>query len=146
MAAAFSYGQLDPAEIAMYSNRRRAVTSQWGNQQAQIKFNRANTLGSKGRAFGDLARQYGQMRERLPGQFIQRGLQNSGLFKGGLQDYARQRAAATGDLTARFQELVGNQDLAWAQGADTYANQTLDINDQEQARRAQVAAALRGLQ
>jgi hypothetical protein len=137
---------IDPVEQESWDNRRRRATDSYGVQKAQFSFNRANTQQNQGLDTNKLARKFDQMREQLPSSYASRGLLNSGLYKRGLTNYGIERQAAFGDLTAKYQQMLGQLSLDEYGGGVGYSNTIGDINDAERVRRAQIAAALQGIQ
>lgn len=137
---------IDPVEMEAWDNRRRRAADTYGVQKAQFAFNRANVQQNQGLDTNKLARQFDQMRERLPGGYAARGLLNSGIYKRGLTNYGLDRQSAFGDLAAKYQQMLGQTSLDEYGAGITYGNTIGDINDQERIRRAQIAAALQGIQ
>lgn len=136
---------IDPAEQESWDNRRRRATDLLQVQRAQGEFARGNINQRQALDTSALTRRFDQMRERVPGQFARRGLLNSGLYKRGLERYGLERQAATANLAGRYQEMLGNSQLQQQLGEVQYMNSIGDINDAERVRRAQIAAALRGI-
>lgn len=142
---ALDYGAPSPDEMAQYGAARRKSSTAYGQAQAQLAFQRQNANANYSQQFGDLARNYDQMRQKLPGQFVRRGVQNSGIYKDALTNYAQQRALAAGRLGQQQQQELGGYDLQQQAASQNYTNAQLDVAEAEAARRASIAAALKGL-
>lgn len=136
---------LEPSESFAYENRRRRARDTYQVGVAGLESQRSNTLQNEGLATSDLSRKYTQMRERLPGSFVRRGVMDSGIYKRGLERYAQARQGDQANLSARYQQMLSDLALqGQAQGVN-YSNTLGAVDDEEAARRAQLAAALKGL-
>lgn len=135
-----------PMQQYGYGVRRRNAAQSLGRNVAQSQFNRGNIYANRAAETQNLGQQFQQMRNRLPGQFAQRGLSNSGIAAQGYQDYGRQRATAFGDLGRRYQQMLGQDSLHAVNYNQDYANQMADVASEEAMRRAQLASQLRGIQ
>lgn len=142
---ALDYGAPSPDEMAQYGVARRKAATTYGQTNANLQFQRQNANANYSQQFGDLARNYDQMRQKLPGQFVRRGVQNSGIYKDALTNYAQQRALAAGRLGQQQQQELGGYDLQQQAASQNYTNAQLDVAEAEAARRASIAAALKGL-
>jgi hypothetical protein len=137
---------IDPVEQESWDNRRRRATDSYQHERSQFAFQRGNVQQNQGLDTNKLARQFDQMRERLPGGYARRGLLNSGIYKRGLTNYGLERQSAFGDLASKYQQMLGQLSMDEFGSGITYGNTIGDINDAERVRRAQIAAALQGIQ
>lgn len=136
---------LSATDINTFAQQRAAAKRALDQQTALYNFNRGNTLAQQGLDFTALARKYDQMRTQLPGSYAHRGLLNSGIYGNALQQYAQQRQTATQGLTQKYQQALGQQQLGLTQAQQNYGYSNQDTAAAEQARRADIAAALKGL-
>jgi hypothetical protein len=136
---------IDPAEQAAYDNQRRRATDTFQFARSNFAFQRGNVQQNQGIDTNKLARQFDQMRERLPGGYARRGLLNSGIYKRGLTNYGLERQSGFADLAAKYQQMLGQLNMNEFGAGIDYGNTIGDINDQERIRRAQLAAALQGI-
>ncbi len=144
MATGNLYG-LDPAEQQGFDSQRSKINLDFGHANAMNAFQRGNVLANRASDFGNLKRQFFNMRNSLPGQYVGRGLMNSGIYKQGLQDFNQNRVQQFGDLARKYQQMVGQLDLQRQQGLESQYAGLADINAQEAARRAQLASQIRGV-
>jgi hypothetical protein len=136
---------IDPVEQESWDNRRRRATDLNQSQRAQFEFQRGNIQQRQGLDTASLARRFDRMRAQIPGRMAARGLANSGIYKRALTDYGTDRQAASAELAARYQEMLGNNLYQQQQSQINYSNTIGDIDDAERIRRAQIAASLQGL-
>lgn len=111
---------------------------------ARTQWERQRLGAERGHQLGQFNYEQDQFRERLPGQFIGRGLQNSGIRNRGFQDYAAQRLSGLQGLNLQFArqqgELGQTQQDIWA----NYNAGVKNIDAESFARRASIASMLRG--
>ena len=139
------YFDLSPLEYASLGNQRRQATSQYGLGRAQIDYQRSQAATANSQQMADLRRQYTQMREQLPGGFAQRGLLNSGLYARALKNYGTERQEATNRAAQGYQERLAGLDIEQRATETSYSDAMAALAAEEQARRAQIAATLRGI-
>lgn len=134
-----------PEEQDQWANQRSRINLNYGQANATNAFQRSNTLANKAADYGSLKKQFVAQRQQIPGQFIGRGLLNSGLYAQGLQDYASNRTQGFGDLARKYQQMLGGLDLQHQQGAQSQYADLADVGAQERQRRAELAAQIRSL-
>ena len=134
-----------PEELDAWASQRGRTTLGYQQGNAQADFSRGNILANRTADYANLKHQFGQMRNQLPQQYSGRGLLNSGVYTQGLQNYGQQRIQAFGDLGRRYQQMLGQSDLNRQQGGQNYFANMADINSQERARRAALAAQIRSI-
>ena len=136
---------LDPTEVSAYDNRRRRARDTYQIGLAGIENQRSNMLQNEGLETKNLAHKYTNMRNRLPGGYINRGVMDSGIYKRGLENYAYNRQAEQSSLAARYQQMLADQALQGQAAGVNYSNTIGAVDDEEAVRRASIAAALKGL-
>mgnify|MGYP007125156356 CR=1 FL=1 len=136
---------MSPEEINMYQVRRQQADTAFGRGRANLDFQR----GIQGQDYGignaRIARSWDQAFRQLPSSFARRGILRSGIYNQGFGDYKTNRENADFDWNLQNNRRMGgfqNQqdDL---EAVRTMQNQQID--SQENARRASLAATLRGL-
>jgi hypothetical protein len=107
-----------------------------------------------GRQQADLARQAnmnqwtaqtGQQRAGLPTSYLGRGIYNSGIFQRGLRDFYTQRLADQQGIQNTYAGAVGQANLGELNAANQMQSTLAQIQGEEQARRADLAAQIRGV-
>lgn len=136
---------LPPAEANAYENQRRRARDTYEGTLAGITQQRGDAAAGNAWNVGELTRRWDKIRTRLPGQYIARGLQNSGIQKRGMGEYAVARNAAQQGLALKYQQMVHQYDQQGLGAGIIYGNTVGDTYDQEAIRRSQIAAALTGL-
>lgn len=131
---------LTGAQLANYAAQENQVNNQYGTALADYQFSRGNENQAFAANQGNLAEQYARMREAVPNQAIGRGLLNSGIYGGQLQDVASQRVKALSQLLQSHQQQLGGLDLNRSQAEKTRLQQLATIAAQRAA--AQQALAL----
>lgn len=137
--------QLPPSQLQQYRQQRSQAGTQLLQQRAQNQYNRELqdlSFQNQGRKF---ATQWGRMREQLPMQYLQRGIFNSGIYQGALQEYAQDRLQAYQDLN--LAHLLAQQGLTFQDRSaeDAYFQAMASSYGGQYADRAQLAATLRGI-
>lgn len=141
---------LGPEDIQYFTSARNRVQQSrdlaLGTQgmTGQIQFERTQLGLDKAQAVADLARQWDQLRNRLPGSFARRGLLNSGIAARGLKDYGVDRTLAESRLGRAYDARAGALDLEQSQVQSVYDQAISDLKAQEEARRASIRASLSG--
>ena len=134
-----------PGQTYQWGIRRRNSAQGFARNVAQTQFSRGGLYANRAAETQNLTDRYNQMRNRIPQQFIGRGLLGSGISAQGFQDYSKERASAFGDLGRRYQQQLGQLSLNEANYSQDYANQQADVATEESMRRAELAAQLRSL-
>lgn len=137
--------ELNPDELNYYRTRKRQVTDTYNLGQAQNTYQQGALGRQQERSVGNLAYQYGQMRDKLPWGFGARGLLNSGIYQKSLTDLAEGAyLRPLNQMTAEYQDQLGALQLAQQQLGQVQAGALSDVDEAERARIAAVAASLRG--
>lgn len=140
---AFEY--LDPYETNRYNVGAANLRTQYARNKSKNVYQRGQADLDYNLARRDLTRQWDQAREAIPGQFMQRGVSNSGIAKRGYQDYAQNRLSGFQNLQRGYQRQVGDiyqSDLDLETGLNTGISQ---IEADKAARRAQLASQLKAV-
>lgn len=137
--------QPSTSEVVGWENQRRALRDKQGAQVAQIGFDRGNAQQAQAVGTERLAQQYAQMREKLPNQFLQRGLFDSGIQKTAEKQRLLQENNARYDMATQYQQMLGQLNLNEQQANLGYAGGTASIDAAEAARRADLASQIREL-
>lgn len=135
----------DPTEIAAWGNQRRQIADQYGNSQAQFAYQRSTQQAQQGQDTADLAKQWDRTRTALPGQFAHRGLLDSGVYGGALQQYGSDRDSASKNLALKYQNSLGQIGLNQQQSQSAYTSGNQQVDASEAARRQSLAAQLKGV-
>ena len=131
------------AEQEGFASTRRRATSGYGTAQATNAYKRSSALANQTAASAALGRQWQSGRNKLPGDFNNRGLLNSGIYQQGMQDSAVEKELSYGALGRQYQQMLGGLEME-RQGADVnYYNEMADNDAQERARRAYYAQQYR---
>lgn len=135
-------GFLSPIEIAQYQNQRTDLAGQYADFLAQMGFQQGELANDFDLATNDWRTQYARRLAALPGQFVNRGTMNSGLYQQGVNNYLQDRGSSYGALQRQYQSALGqlaNQNMIanqrMARGMEGIANQ-------EAANRQQRAAQI----
>jgi hypothetical protein len=137
--------QPSAGETAEWGNQRRQLGTNYQDALAQIDFERGNLAARQGVDTQDLTRKFDQMRDRLPGQYQKRGLMNSGIYGGALQDYGTDRAGAFAKMKSQYGEQLGQLDLSKKRTHSQYQSGMTSIDTTEAARRQDLATMIRGI-
>lgn len=136
---------LPPVEANAYENQRRRARDTYQGGLAGIEQQRGDAQAANAFNQGQLATRWDKVRERLPGAYIRRGMQNSGVFRRGMKDYAQGRQQSQQGLALQFQQMMNRLNQQGLAAGIQFNNTVGDTYDQEAIRRAQIAAALEGL-
>lgn len=132
-----------PGQTYQWGQRKRNAAQGLARREAQNTFDRRNIYQNRKADVRSLGQQFMQMRNRIPEAYGRRGLMASGLYGQGLQDYGQQRTQAYGDLSRKYQQMLGQLRLGQQNYREDYANSMSDIASEEAVRRAELAAQLR---
>jgi hypothetical protein len=143
MVATYRPAKLSPWETQQFTTQRANARQQMLTGRAeiqQLKTRRGLDYRDQRR---DMTTDWDRRRVQLPTEYIQRGVFNSGIYRGALQEYAQDRQRAGRDLQRGYQTDI--QDLIMQQRriTDQYQMTRRQSRADELARRAQVAAELR---
>lgn len=136
---------LGPEDIAYFDSLMSRANQVHGQESANNLYQQGILESEKGIQERDLNTRFDQMRERLPGQYQNRNLMNSGVYSAGLGDYATQRTNTFSDLNRRFQSQMGGLQNAYQQLSQTHGSTISDIEARRTARRNTIASTLRAV-
>ena len=134
---------LDPYIMQQLQARRRTATSQYGLARARLEAERSHAGLVQGQARRDLQTNYTQQRSRLPGQYAQRGLLNSGIYGRALTTLRTGHLDAANRNALQYQGQLNQFNLSGRETEVSYQDELLNLAQEEQALRTQ--AILRNL-
>lgn len=134
---------LNPEDLNWFASSRRRVNDTYNLGLAQNNYQQSVLGNQFARSLGDTTRQFSRMREKMPWAAARRGLMNSGIWNKQLADFGVDKNAAIANLTGQMNDQKFGLQLAQNQLGQIRGSALLDLNDQEAARRAAIAAALR---
>lgn len=138
-------GGLDPAQVNYLRTAKRRIRDNYGLNVAQNAYSEKTLRNQYARGRGNLKREFGQARVKLPTTYAKGGLLNSGLYQNAISQFGQQRTAAYGDLQGQFDDELSGLRLAKTQLEQVQRSGLNDIEQEEAARRAALAASLRGV-
>jgi hypothetical protein len=136
--------QLSPFDIASFRTRRTALRDEYRRGVAANDLAVGDAQASYANDYQGLLQSYGQKRNQLAGGFAQRGLLNSGIYRQGLTDFYGNRTQDFGNLSMGLQSQLGQLNLQRLQLAQGLRSGLDQVAAEQLARRAQIAATLRG--
>lgn len=136
---------LGPEDIAYFDSLMSRANQTYGQETANNLYQQGMVESEKGITERDLTTRFDQMRERLPGQYQNRNLMNSGVYSAGLGDYATQRTNSFADLNRRFQNQMGGLQNAYQQLGQIHGTTMSDIEARKTARRNTIASTIRAV-
>lgn len=136
-------GQLNPEDYNYFLTKRRQINDTLGLGTAQTQYQRNTSRLGHNQRRQQLVQQFSRVGERLPGRFARRGLLNSGLYHKGVAEHLRDRDASLANLDQDFNQQLYGLDLADTQLEAVRRSALDDIEAQEAARRAAIAAMIR---
>lgn len=136
-------GDFNPEDWNYFRQSRRRIDDAYMLALPQNQWEARSQANQFQRAKGDMAEQFARQRVQLPQQFAGRGLLNSGIYQDALSKFGANRSRATANLRQQYEEQRFGTDLARQQLEQTRGNALEDIEWQEAARRAAIAATIR---
>lgn len=139
-------GALGPEDYNYFLARRRQVNDTYSLGDSQNRYQRQIAdLGYNQQRQG-LVQRFAQQRRALPGGYARRGMLNSGIYQRGRSDFMQNRDTQLGNLDQQYGLGQFGFDMAGTQLEQTRRSALDDLESQEVARRAALAAALRAVQ
>ena len=135
--------QLTPEEINQYETRKSSARQSYQLGLSRNIYERGILDQNFAASSNDFSRKMDDLRKRLPGNFLRRGVFNSGIYAQGLQDYAQNRQLGMADLLRKYQQSQGEYALRDQELEMGLQQQLQQIDAEQVARRAALAAALR---
>lgn len=136
---------LNPDEVQSFGARRRAAYQNYGAQQASLGLYQQKADTDYASNFQNLSQQWKQVRNRIPGSYMRRGLATSGIYGRGLNDYQQSRNSAFGQLARDYYNQKAQYGMQGVNLGQQLYGTMADIDEQERMRRAQIAAQLTGV-
>jgi hypothetical protein len=137
--------QPSPVEIAQWNTGRSNARQQYEASLAQTNYGKAQATLGNDIAMRQQQFNQGQQRRTFDDPYISRGLFNSGIRQRGLSDFYTQQANQQATQQQQYMGQMGQfdlNDLLAMQARDAYLG---NVDAQEQARRAQLAAEIKGI-
>jgi hypothetical protein len=134
---------LTPEEVGYYAARRRTIDSDASRSLSRNTFAKSQARADKTLGDATLKYQWDRTRDRLPGQYVNRGLARSGVYGQGIQDFNTQRGQAEQGLLRQFDREYGGLNLDWQDIEGQKKSATEMLLAEQQARTAEKAAQLR---
>lgn len=134
---------MGPQEIAGYDTRRRMAEFQASRQFANLARQRERAGEEYNLGLPRIRREWDKAFRGLPGQFARRGILRSGQFKTANEDFGIASSEAISDWMRRYQNQLS--DFSAQEEDIRLARQMAlgEIEAQQNARRAQLAADIR---
>lgn len=136
---------MSASELAAYNSRRSSARNQYSQYLAQSTYNKGLNEQDYTQGYQRAGQSFDAARQNLPDQYLRRGALHSGLYGQGLGAYAQQRQQGLGDLTQAYQRNVAQGNINDQNQASNMNDALSQIDQEEAARRADIAAQLKGL-
>jgi len=135
----------NPVEIANWQAGRNNARSQYTQQLAAGNFGRtqanlANDIAMRQQQFNQ-----GQQRRTIDDPYLARGVFRSGIRNQGLSDFYTQNANEQANRQQQYLAQMGGYYLQDQNALDTMNTSLANLEAQELARRAQLAAEIKGI-
>lgn len=137
-------GDLTPDDYGYFQVARRRVTDTHGLNTFQNIYQADSLTKQRDISRQDLMRQFDRNRRKFSGGYAKGGIMNSGIYARHLADLYSDRDYGLNRIESQYAQQLAGLRLAQQQLDATKDNSLSDIDTQEAARRAAVAAALRG--
>lgn len=134
---------ITPAETQSVQRNRSTARNNYLRGINQNDFERGQAGIDRTQALQRFGVVWGRTREALPGQFQARGLMNSGIYQGALENYGVDRTMAGNQITNAYDARMGGLGQQRSNLETQFGNDYLGIDLDEQTRRGTIAAALR---
>jgi hypothetical protein len=147
-APAAGVGTPDPAYDAYYQNALRQLGTDRDAQLATNDYSRFLAQQRGQRELGNLTQQWNTQREKLPGDYIRRGVygSGSGLYTQGLQNYARDRGQSEAGATDTYNQALRSYDLTADEIRRKAQQGALNLDAERQSRYQGTSAKLAAAQ
>lgn len=132
-------------ELASFNSRRAGARNNYSNYLAGSTYNRGVAAQDYTQHSQRATQQWDQQRQNVPDEYLRRGILHSGLYGQGLNNYAQARQQNLGDLSQGYQRQQAQYGFGEQNAAGGMNDALAMIDQQEAARRADIAASLKGL-
>lgn len=136
---------LDPQQTNYLRTARRRILDNYKLGLQQNTYQQRVLRNQRARGRADLRRQFADARLQLPGDYAAAGLLNSGIYQQGLSRFAAERQAAFRNLSGQAEDQLRGLRLARTQLGTVKRQGLADLRQEEAARRAALAASIRGV-
>lgn len=143
--ARYSPGKISPWEAQQFASQRAVTRQNMLQGRAQIQHQRSRRGIEFRDQIRDMTTDWNRRRESLPTDYIRRGVFNSGIYRGALQDYAQDRQRSFRQAQRGYQFDLEDLTLRQRQLQDQYHLAMRTSRAEEHARRTQIAAQLRSV-
>lgn len=132
-------------EVAGWNSRRSAARQRYSNALAGTTFQRAEMGRQNEVNMANQARGQQRQRSTFGDPYAGRGLMKSGIYGRGLRNFYMDMAEQQRSLQDQYLSGMGGLNIAEIQNEGSLAEQISSIDAEEQARRAELAAQIRGV-
>ena len=136
---------MSPEEINMYQVRRQQADTAFGRGRANLDYQRGIATQDYNLGRPRITRSWDQAFKQLPSNFARRGLLRSGVYNQGFKDYQTNRENAFSDWELQNTRRMGGFQNQQDDFEAMRTMQLQQIEAEQNARRAALAAQLRGL-
>lgn len=136
-------GELTSDDYNYFQTQGRQITQQYNLGKAQNAYERSTAKTNYSRQKSNAETAWKARFGEFQSPYVERGLLNSGIYRGGYDQFRQARNMELGDLLATYQQKTGALDLADQQLHGVYKNSWDDLASAGAARRATVAEELR---
>jgi hypothetical protein len=137
--------QPNPVEIQNWMSARTNARGQYMDQLARSNYSRSANTANYNTQRQQMQFQQGQQRGTLDDPFIGRGVFRSGIRNQALSDWYTGNTQQMAALQQQYAQAQGTYDLEDVLAGRGMGRTLQNINLAEQARRAQLAAEIRGI-
>ena len=132
-------------EVAGWTSRRNAARQRYSEAMAQNAFSQAEVGRNYQTDVANQQRAQGRARSTFGDSYASRGLLNSGLYGRGLRNFYLDMAQQQQGMANQYQSALGGLQLGAVNAEGGLAEQLGSIDAEETARRADLAAEIRGV-
>lgn len=132
-------------EIAGWNGRRNAARQRYSNALAGTTFQRAEMTRQNDVNVANQARGQQAQRSTFGDSYASRGLMKSGIYGRGLRNFYMDMAEQQRSLSDQYLSGMGGLGIQELQNEGSLTEQLGSIDAEEQARRSELAAEIRGV-
>lgn len=136
---------LDPAQTHYLRSAAQRIKDNYKLALGQNAYQQRTLRNQRSRGETDLRRQFAEARLQLPGDYAGAGLLNSGIYQQGLSRFQGERQSAFANLRGQFDDQMQGLRIARRQLGAVKRQGLTDLRQEEAARRAALAASIRGV-
>jgi hypothetical protein len=132
-------------ELGLFNSRRQNARDQYSQYLTQSTYNKGLAAQDYTSHLQRAGQTFDNQRQNLPDAYLRRGILNSGLYGQGLTQFNQNRQQGLGDITQAYERNASQGNINDQNQASTMNNALSQIDQEEAARRADIAASLKGL-